>query len=563
MSSFLLDISLDHHSEDIKDKEFLLDYSTSSKFAADKINFQNQEYHLLLDGIVLNKKQLLNEGAQTNWPEFLIEAYKKTGNQFFEQLKGSYYGFLLDKQDNKWIIFTDHIGSKPLYFSQYNNNVCFSNSYVALIHYLKKKNQSVTLNEQGAYLLLSYGYVFEDITITNQIKRLMVGFSAVISNGKLRFDKFYTLKNDPIDISEEDAIEEIDNCFRRTVQLAFEKDKDYGYDHIATLSGGLDSRMTVWVAHELGYINQLNVTFSQSNYLDETIAKQIAADLKHEWLFKALDNGNILYDIDEITKITGGNVLYYGLAHGMSVWKCLNLEKLGILHSGQLGDVVVSTFYSTLDGTKKYQFGDGAYSSVLLPKINQLRFQEEYPNEEIFKMYIRGFYGANQGLLGAQQFSESYSPFYDHDFMEFALSIPLKLRFNHDLYKKWIIKKYPEAAKYIWEKEKVAVNYPYHLNILNKHVPLSQIHNKILAKLGYNKYGLTSKNHMNPLEYWYRNNRDLRIFMDKYYQKNICLLDDSPQLKTDCEKLYFNFKGTEKIQVLSLLGAVNYLCCPK
>jgi len=32
------------------------------------------------------------------------------------------------------------------------------------------------------------------------------------------------------------------------------------------------------------------------------------------------------------------------------------------------------------------------------------------------------------------------------------LKIPLKYRFDHRIYKRWILKKHPEAAKYIWEK---------------------------------------------------------------------------------------------------------------
>ena len=31
-----------------------------------------------------------------------------------------------------------------------------------------------------------------------------------------------------------------------------------------------------WVAHKLGYIKQLNMTFSESGYYDFTIAQQIA-----------------------------------------------------------------------------------------------------------------------------------------------------------------------------------------------------------------------------------------------------------------------------------------------
>jgi len=557
MSSFILDIQTNTKPENRILKTFSLEYNTSSKFKNDKVNFENDDFYLLLDGIVLNKKQLLNDTPSQSWAAYLVESYQTQGNQFFKHLKGSYYGFLFDKKETKWIIFTDHISSKPIYYAEYNNYIVFSNNYTGLVNHLKKKGEKVTLNEQGAWLLLSYGYVFEDITITNEIKRLMVGYCAVVQNNKLNFEKYYTLTNTPREISEEEAIEEIDKRFREAVQLAFEKDKEYGYKHVASLSGGLDSRMTVWVAHDLGYTDQLNLTFSQSNYLDETIPKQIAADLKHEWLFKALDNGNFLKNIDETTQITGGNVLYYGLAHGLSLYNYLNFEKLGIMHSGQLGDVIIGTYASTTNPDKSYVFGDGAFSKKLLHEVKPFTFKEQYPNEEIFKMYIRGFYGMNLGLLGILEHTETYSPFYNIDFMEVALSIPLKLRFNHYIYKKWISTKYPKAANYIWEKDKVPVNYKYWLTIKGKKVPLNQLYKRIASKFGFEIYGGNTRNDMNPLEYWYRTNSNLKKYMDDYFNASIELLNNLPQIKENCTILYTGSKGTEKIQVLSLLSSLK------
>lgn len=276
-------------------------------------------------------------------------------------------------------------------------------------------------------------------------------------------------------------------------------------------------------------------------------------------MFKALDNGNFLKNIDETTQITGGNVLYYGLAHGLSLYNYLNFENLGIMHSGQLGDVIISTFYSSLNGEKQFSFGDGAYSKKQLQKLQVFKFKEIYLNEEIFKMYIRGFYGANQGLLGVQQYTETYSPFYDINFMEFALSIPLKLRFNHYLYKKWIKTKYPEAAKYVWEKEKVPINYPYWIKIKGKNIPFNQLLAKLLSRLGFTKYGINTKNNMNPLEYWYNTNPELKNFMDDYFGENISMLDAYIDLKAVCSDIYNDIKntGTEKIQVLTLLSAVK------
>lgn len=558
MSSLILDIKFPQSSENTNSDSFFLEYNTSLRFQNDKVNFENDEYYLLLDGIVLNKKQLLESNNAKNWTEYLITKYQNQGEDFFKNLKGSYYGFLFDKRENKWIVFTDHISSKPMFFYKSKDRIVFSNKFTELVNYLKKHGISITLNEQGAYLILSYGYVFEDTTITNEVKRLMVGYFIKIKNNTLTHEKFFTLRNEPIEISEKEAINEIDKRFRDAVELAFEKDKEYGYKHFATLSGGLDSRMTVWVAHELGYTNQLNLTFSQSNYLDETIAKAIAIELKHEWLFKALDNGSFLRNIDDTTKVTGGNVLYYGLAHGLSLYNYLNFENLGIAHSGQLAFALSGLHYSSFDNTRIGKIGDGAYSKKLLHRLT-IKFKENYKNEEILKAYIRGFYGTNQGNYGVQQYTETYSPFYDIDFMEFALSVPIKMRHNHSLYKKWILTKYSKAGEFIWTKTRQKINKRIiNVKLRGKSIILNNLLYLFLRKVKSIKSGVPSDDSMNPLNYWYTTNKDIAKFQDEYFRENIHLIKDKT-LYADCVKLYYEGTAVEKNQVLSLLSASKWL----
>lgn len=60
------------------------------------------------------------------------------------------------------------------------------------------------------------------------------------------------------------------------------------------------------------------------------------------------------------------------------------------------------------------------------------------------------------------------------DFLEFALPIPYELRKNHYIYKKWILKKYPDAAEFEWEKIKVKINAPS-IKIKGHELYISQI----------------------------------------------------------------------------------------
>lgn len=542
----------------IENDSFAVNRFSVDKFHDDKIFYDSENYFVLLEGIILNKKEYYIKG-EDNWSESIIYLYKKFGDSFFKRFRGSFSGLLYDKQENKWIIFTDHIGSKHIYYSTLRKSLFVSSEISELYALFRRHHINYSLDDQGAYMALSYGYMLDDRTLCKEIKRLVPGCYMTFHDGDLSIHKYYSLPEKyDLSISEDDAIEGVDKLFRKAIQLQFEKDREYGYKHLVGLSGGLDSRMTSWVANDMGYSNQLNFTFSESDYLDETIAKKIASDLKHEWIFKALDNGVFLSQIDKINEISGGHNTYYGLAHSYSAVKYLNFKDLGILHTGQLGDVVISSFAKRNRITLVHN-GEGAHSKKLLCKLDCPTPVLNPPIEyEKNLMAERGFNGALNGNLIAQQFTETMSPFYDIDFMDYCLQIPLQLRINHNIYKKWIIRKYPDAANYIWEstnalitKDKLSIKFK------GKEIPIKRIPSLISEKFGMNQKRTVTKFHMNPLDYWYDTNPNIKEFQDFYFEQNIERLDLFPEIKSDVSNLYKTGTAFEKNQVLTLLSALN------
>ncbi|WP_374090220.1 hypothetical protein [Methylomicrobium lacus] len=546
----------------INTNELCIEQRTVNKFLNDKPFFETNEYCAILDGVILNSEYLNAKYHQKSFQDTLISMYEDNGECFFDEFRGSFSGFFYDKKKEIKIIFTDHIGSKQVFYSKFSEKYIIASDINYIVGFYKNANIHYSLNRNAAYFLLTYGFMIEDHTLVNEIKKLKAGHCIKITQSTFEIKKYYNLCNDPsYSKSEQEIVDHIDGLFRQAVQRAFEKDREYGYKHLVGLSGGLDSRMTTWVANDMGYNEKIvNYTFSQSDYLDETTPKKIASDLKHEWIFKSLDNGLFLKDIDDTTRISSGGALYYGLAHGKSCLDLIAKRQFGIVHTGQLGDVVLGTFYSTLDKSKPFDVSDGAYSMVLKDKLDRSMFSEDYQNEEIFKFYTRGFAGANQGLLVAQEFSETYSPFYDIDFMEYCLSIPVELRANHYIYKKWIIDKYPHAASYVWEKTGARIT-DKSLNILGRRIPVSKLPKKILdftlKKLGMAQTYLSSRSHMNPLEYYYATNNDLKIFLQRYFYENVKLLKHDKELFDDCNKLFENQTIIEKIQVITLLSAMK------
>jgi len=62
---------------------------------------------------------------------------------------------------------------------------------------------------------------------------------------------------------------------------------------------------------------------------------------------------------------------------------------------------------------------------------------------------------------------------------------------------------------------------------------------------------------MNPLDYWYNSNDDLREFFLDTFNKGIDLLEDE-KLRDDCRKLFTEGSTIEKTQVLTLIEAWRY-----
>ena len=558
---------------------YCVERRTVNKFMNDKVFVDSADLLIVIEGVVLNKKELINRYAPGDGFECCIRnMYLASGETFFNQFRGSFSGVLYDKANEKWLIFTDHIGDKQVFYSEWQGCLLFGSEMRFMVETLKANNLPVTLNKTGAYLVLTHGFVIEDHTLVGEVKKLTAGHYLKYDSAGLNEIQYHRFTNQPRnEMTAEEAVEGIDRLFRQAVKLQFDKDLEYGYKHITTLSGGLDSRMTVWVAHEMGYNKQLNTNFSQSNYLDFTIAQQIATDLHHDFLFKALDHGEFIRDIDNVTALTYGNASFFGLAHGKSLYDIVDFEPYGIVHTGMIGDAIIGTFFRKNEYNPEVKIGQGAYSLELIDRLAGYRFKYEYENEEIFCLYTRAFTGANQGMVVFQEHTESVSPFCDVDFMEFCYSIPLNLRFNHKIYFDWILQKYPQAAEYIWEKKKAKIHTisnkePAYMTLMGKKVPswsdeyfATWLKGAIMRKLGLRKRGektktitVKEKYHMNPVDYWYNENGNFRQIIEDYGQKHLQTISDR-ELSADVTRLFGNESVVDKLQVMSFLSVIEFI----
>lgn len=535
----------------------------SSKFSDDKVFINNPNCVILLDGFILNRSKLKINRNENSWNDVVLDSYLKDGINFLKKLKGHYSGFVYDKCKKSLFVYTNHTADKTVFYFISRNLEIYSSCFNCIINILHSEEQTIKPSLQGAYSLLTYGYMIDNFTHSENVYRLRAGEYLTVNNKILKTDYYYKLDNENIlNISFKDAVDQFDYIFRNAVKTIFEKDIESGYSsHLADMSGGLDCRMVNWVARDLGYNNITNICFSQSESYEWIAAKDVSYKLKNKFFLHFTDNADFIFDVDELTKFNYGLAMYSSITGGKNMLKIINTSNFGFEITGLLGDVIAGAYNERKCKQEKTQYGKYRLSSFLKnPEVFSNDILNRYPNQEIFTLNNRGFFGILNSILIRNEFTEVVSPFLDKDLINFCLSLPFEYRFRHKLFNAWIIEKYPEAGKISTTRygSKIFLKNMYPVYFLN------MAKNGIIYRLGLplniTKMLFGRKNiSMNPHNSWERSNIDLMKFLYNYFNENINRLRFDKNLFKDASDMFSNGILTDKLHVITLLSMYKRL----
>lgn len=520
-------------------------------FPKDQVFLDEKTQISFLDGYVYNKEKLETKNAG-DWKHAFAGAMQRDAGECLRTLRGGFCGYIYHKQDSVLVAYTDQIATKALYYYADGERWMASSHIPYMVAVLKANGILYHFNETAAKYMLTYGYMLDGSTFVKEIRRLLPGQLVRIRNGNAEVERYYMIPNGEERMSEQEAVERIDSAFREAVRREFDKDREYERRHLVDLSGGLDSRMVSWVAHDMGYIDQLNLTYCRSDYLDYKISQKIAVYLGHEYLFKALDDVSWLYDIDDIISKNNGAALYTGITGGSRLLGMLNTEQFGLEHTGMIGDITLSTFYHD----RKLNFGKprlglNQYSNRLSYAVDS-QVMEEYSCQEMFAIYTRGMMGAMSSYIIRQHYIEVASPFTDVDFLEVNYTIPFEYRDKHSIYMKWMAEKYPQSTSFGWEKW--GGIKPREDHIFFRKVKTTQ---RLLRQAACKAFKRQNSDNMNPLDYWYQERPEIQEYYKDYYSKNRNRDELRGELGKDISRLFEEGNTIEKSMVLTVLGALK------
>ncbi|MDE7247756.1 MAG: hypothetical protein K2N43_07700 [Lachnospiraceae bacterium] len=515
-----------------------------NKFPDDQVFLEKDGRICFLNGYIYNKTE--------NWPEAFAGALCEDAEKTLKGLRGGFGGYLYDQKTKELLVYTDQIAVKPVYYYVDGDRWMVSDRVDDMVAVLKHNGLACDFQPLAAQYMLTYGYMIDDTTFVRQIHRLLPGKFLRVRDGQVSVVRYHFIQDVPRTMSEEEAVERIDAAFREAVRREFEKDREYGYRHLVDLSGGLDSRMVSWVAHDLGYTDQVNVTYCRDGYRDEKIARQIALHLGHEYLFKPLDDGKWMYDIDEMTSQNNGAALYMGMTGGRRLLETINTESFGMEHTGMIGDAILGTLYRDKElSCGKPVFGQSTHSERLHYEFDE-KILEEYPCQEMFGIYTRGMLGASSSYLIRQQYLETASPFMDVDLLEVAFSLPFDYRNHHHIYLRWLNEKYPQAAEFGWEKWGGVK--PKESHIFLRKMKTTQ---RLLWQTFCSATHIMNRDNMNPIDYWFDRDAGIQKCFADYAEDVI----DNPvlgdELRTDIRRLLAEGNVEEKSLAITVLAMVK------
>ena len=507
---------------------------------------EDKNVRIMMDGEIYDyqdmKEELVSKGHEfsvDNDAEFILHLYEEHGKEFGEKLKylnGTFLFVIYDTKAHKLLICNDRYGFRPLYWCDRSNYILFASEIKAI---LKDKSFTRKINLEAMAEFFSFGYVLGNKTLVDGVKLLPPASIFTYSKGKMKIDQYWNWnqikKTDIID--EDEIVSELGRLWIQAVERRMQGNVRIGI----TLSGGLDSRAIV-SAISSKHFPVHTLTFGKKDCDDYKIAKKVSEILGIEHHFVEITGKKWFSGTKRTVWITEGllNVIH------QHSWDWLDrMKKYGdILLNGFAGDLVIGGSYLTNDFLNIKNI-DKYYNSVFL-KMNKghIRFNDEenfynsqisdvlhkssqYSLKKEIKQEIKTsedsdyFFINNRvkrftlmGTVSAQTKLENRKPFFDNDFIEYAYSLPNKLRFNSYIYNKMLLKFFPDTFKHIpWQK----TGSPIGTNKIIRAIHYfyrggkSKV-NRLLQKIGMPSLFKDNRNYVD-YDNWMRDNKELREYI--------------------------------------------------
>ncbi len=438
--------------------------------------FDNDDITVLLDGEIFNRKlilQKLNIKENLSDSEIIAQAYKYWQLDFLVHLDGKWGMIIYDKIENKLIAIRDRFAIKPLYFGAIDGQFCICSE---IKQFTTVKGWSAQLNMDSARDFLAFRQQdHTNQTFFKSVKQLLAGEYLIfdIKTHKLNTANYYDIKKiTPQYYPFKDAKKNFQEIVFESISRHLPSNGMLG----TTLSGGLDSTIVTCVLKDLLQDNNaislkaLSFVFDDKHPMDETHFIDKVADFTKTPAHKIIPNFSVfqqnlskfVYSQDEpiYTDSAYAQFLIFkqaseigirqvfdgigadGLA-GYAIDMFIYLKQLLQNKSLQVGFETLNFLrhnhqWATELLWKKMKSTNNNYSNWLNPNFlnSTMLAQNVHVKASLYdaclKHYQTGIILHHCNDRNASAFGiETYSPFYDKEFVELSLQLPDSYKIRH------------------------------------------------------------------------------------------------------------------------------------
>ena len=498
---------------------------------------------IFMDGKIYGYEEEMNDLKDKheikvgNDPEFCLHLYEEYGYDFVKKLNGSFVIVIYDLKENKTIIVNDRYGLRPIYYANNNGILLFSSEVKAI---LEDKSFKKELNFEAIADFFAFGKLLGNKTFFKCIEVLPPASIFVHDRINSSLEQYWDFNYEPdYSLSEDEIADKLVEVFRKAVNLRMKDNLRYG----VSLSGGLDSRSILGAIETINRKHHITFTFGSECCDEVKIAKMVAKELKIEHRVINYTPEEILpYSIEVINFSDGMDTI--GVCLEPFVFNKVR-SFVDVSIQGVPGDLLLGGSYLNKDilearndeelfeilygKPNKYIFSDGMLSKLfndeyykIIKDIHLLSIKESlgkakgkhYGNRSDYfalQNHVRRF--ALMGSVIDRNKIEETQPFYDNEFVDLVMKIPPELRFNHQIYRKFLIKLAPELSVIPYNKTMVRADAPlimWKIGILYQGIKAKL--NKTMFKLSNGKIFFSDERSYTNFESWIRTNENWKRF---------------------------------------------------
>jgi len=417
---------------------------------------------LLLDGELYDtgelRRSLLGDSQRalvSTDADLALQLYISRGPEGFKQLHGMFCIAVWDAARRSLILANDRFGLRPLYIAQRPGWFAFAAEMKAL---LTLSELPCRVDDSAVADFFSFGYILGDKTLCEDIRLLPPASVWIVRENRIHRWQYWSLEYGP-DAPHRAEADWIDEMLAR-LERAVER-RVRGRENVALpLSGGIDSRLLLAVLTTRLDVRLPAFTYGLPDSQDVVRAARLArkTGIRHTWL--GLPEDYLVQNAELAVERTEGQINCFE-SHGFllnalrpefreimlgnggdSFFLAFRAYRRKLLQMS--GDPVDDFYQATVspfdDGQVENLFTGEYYSRIKGQARENLRasLAEMRPNslDNLYDAHrLREFNrrGLLSGLFTTNTHLEYTEPYYDYDLVDFALSLPVFLRWERRL----------------------------------------------------------------------------------------------------------------------------------